>query len=71
MKFLNMLFGNDDLDPNFGPKIEILNDFYEIWHQQQMEYCNRYSLPGLKLKSLCLLFIKLEIETAFKSCKTV
>ena len=27
--FLNALFGINDLDPNFGPTIEVLNDFVE------------------------------------------
>ena len=26
MLILNMLFGIDDLDPNFGPTIEVLDD---------------------------------------------
>ena len=27
---LNILFGIDDLDPNFGPAIEVLNDFMKF-----------------------------------------
>lgn len=28
--FLNILFGIDDLDLNFGPAIEVLNDFMKF-----------------------------------------
>ena len=28
--FLNILFGIEDLDPNFGPIIEVLNDFMKF-----------------------------------------
>ena len=74
MLLLNILFGNDELVPNFGPPIEVLSNFMKFCTKNKW---NRYSLPGLwanvilKLKYVILLFTRLEIENAVKSRGTV
>ena len=40
MVIMNILISIDDLDPKykfvkFGPKTEILSNFYEIWHDSK------------------------------------
>ena len=52
-------------------------NIYRVWHYDQMEYSNKYSLPGLwadfllKLKYALLLFISPEIEIAVQSRRNI
>ena len=70
---LNILFGIDDLNPNFGPTIEVLHDFMKFGIKNKWNIFSTYSLPALqanfilKLKYALFLFIRLKIEIAVKS----
>ena len=58
----------------FGPQN---CNIYGVWHYDQMEYSNKYSLPGLwtdfllKLKYALLLLIRPEFEIAIQSRRNI
>ena len=73
---LNIIFGIDDLVPNFGPTIEVLRDFMKFgtknkWNILIDNHCLDWTNFILKFKYALLLLIRLEIEIAVKSERTV
>ena len=59
---LNTLLGIDDLVPNFGPALKLLELIFIAWTQGNFI---------LKLKYALFLFIRLRIEIVVKSRRTV
>ena len=73
---LNILFEIDDLVPNFGPTMDVLGDFMKFGTKNKLNIrfdinCLDSGQFFLKLKYGLLLFIRLEIDIAVKSPRTV